>query len=497
MDFTKFIIPASWPSDAREFAREAITEISDLKSLAKKMLGDLAGMQVNLERAQKENLELKAKLGTDSSNSHKPPSTDPPGKPTREPKPSGKKPGAQKGHPGSNRKMFPPERVNQIQDVFPERCPTTGKPLRPETMVDFSYKPFQQVDMPSDLELHITEFRLHVGTCPCGCGKTVIAQMPESAGNSVIGVRLKSLMGLMAGRYHLSKALIRELLIDLFGPDAAFSTGCISEAEKELAAALAAPYEEAREAIKKAEAVNVDETSWFLKHDLYWLWTAVSDALTVFYIDPNRSQAAFDRFLGAFEGLIMSDRYSAYSKLSPEERQLCWAHLTRDFRKLVDRQAGAEKLGAWALEEIEKIFGLWRWYLEGQITLEELRKDFLTIRARFGKLIALGKETVDPKARKFCKNLSKLWPALWNFLKYPTLLQPTNNRAEQAIRPAVIGRGLSLGSQSERGIRFTERILTTVATLRKQGRAILSFIQEAFLAFRTGSGPPSLLPNPT
>ena len=193
----------------------------------------------------------------------------------------------------------------------------------------------------------------------------------------------------------------------------------------------------------------------------------------------------------------MSDRYSAYAKLSPADRQLCWAHLTRDFRKLVDRQGGAEKLGAWALEEIEKIFGLWRWYLEGQITVEELRKEFISIRARFSRLLALGKETTDPKAQKFCRNLSKLWPALWTFLERPDILQPTNNRAEQAIRPAVIGRGLSLGSQSERGLRFTERILTTVATLRKQGRALLGFIQEALLAYRTGRAPPSLIPAPT
>ena len=497
MDVTKCNIPASWPPEAREFAREAISEIHELRTAVKKMIADIAGLQMNLEKSQKEILELKAKLKTDSSNSHLPPSKDPPGKPDRETKPSGRKQGAQKGHPGSGRSLFPSERVNHIQDVFPDRCSVSGKTLCPEDMASLSFRPFHQVDVPEEMELVITEFRLHTCHCPCGCGNDITAQMPKAAGNSVVGIRLKSFMGLLSSRYHLSKALIRELLIDLFGPDAAFSTGCISEAEKELSSSLEAPYQEAREAIKNAEAVNVDETSWFLKHNLHWLWTAVSDALTVFYIDPNRSQAAFDRFLGNFEGLIMSDRYSAYAKLSPAERQLCWAHLTRDFRKLVDRQGGAEKLGSWALKEIETIFGLWRWYMEGQITIEELRKEFVSIRARFGRLLALGKETADPKAQKFCRNLSKLWPSLWTFLKRPDILQPTNNRAEQAIRPAVIGRGLSLGSQSERGLRFTERILTTVATLRKQGRALLAFIQEALLAYRTGRAPPSLLPAPT
>lgn len=492
-----FKIPRNWPKDAQAFARAAISENRELKFALKAALEDVIQMRSLLVHAQAENRDLKEKLGTNSTNSGSPPSKDPPNTPAKETRPTGKKQGAQKGHPGFGRKLFPPERVNRTQEVFPQVCPVSKRVLKPEELVSLSVKRVQQVDLPEGIQLLVTEFRLHTCRCPCGCGKTLTASMPTEFGNTAVGPRLKALMALLASRYRLSKTLIREILIDQFGPDAAFSRGCISEAEEEISESLKKPYEEAKAAAQKAPAAHVDETSWFLKHKLQWLWVAVTNALTVFYIDPNRSRAAFERFLGHFEGFIISDRFSAYTKLSPANRQLCWAHLTRDFRKLVDRHGGAEGIGKWALGEIEVMFELWHLYLDGEIDQAKLRKEFATIRARFGRLLDLGQETSDKKAAKFCKNLHNLWPALWNFLQRPDIIQPTNNRAEQGVRPAVIGRALSYGSQSDRGLRFTERMLTTVATLRRQSRKVLDFLHRALLSFRGIGVPPSLLPEPS
>lgn len=497
MDVSKFKIPEHWPPDAKAFSREAISEIQDLNVSMKLVLADIIGLKNALEKAEATIRNLKDKLGNNSSNSGTPPSRDPLDTPPPEPKPSGRKQGAQKGHQGSGRKPFSPDRIDRTIDVFPLYCPVSKKQLSPADLESLYWKPFQQVDLPEDIRLVVTEARLHACLCPCGCGKTLTAVMPPDLGNTAVGPRLKSMMALLASRYHLSKRLIQELLIDMFGPDATFSTGCISKAEEEVSDALKKPYQEAKEEIQKAEAVHVDETGWFLKHKIHWLWVAVSSALTVFYIDPNRSQSAFDRFLGAFEGFIISDRFAVYSKLSPEERQVCWAHLIRDFRKLVDRQGGAEGIGEWALKEIEAMFDLWHLYLDRAIDQDKLQQEFLTIRARFARLLKLGMETSDKKAGHLCENLLKIWPALWNFIKHPDILQPTNNRAEQAVRQSVIGRILSLGSQSERGLRFVERMLTVVTTLRMQGRNVLAFIQEALRSFRVGGIPPSLLPLPS
>ena len=495
MERTKFAPPPHWPPDACEFVQRLLAENQELRRALGLALADITELRAGLEKANAEIRELKSKLSTNSRNSSSPPSKDPPGTPSRDSQPTGRKPGAQKGHKGVGRSLLPPERVNERKDIFPEVCPHCHASLPkgdPETQ---PFRPFQQVDLPERVDVVVTEFRLF--TCTCGeCGQAVTAAMPPEAGSTVVGLRLKAFMGLLSSRYHLSKTLIQELLVDLFGPEAHFSRGCISEAEKEVAEALAHAHAEAKEHLQKAEAINVDETSWFLKHKLHWLWVAVTDALTVFSIDPNRSRGAFERFLGNFEGFIISDRFSAYRRLSPQERQLCWAHLKRDFQKLIDRQGGAESIGRWALREIEVMFGLWHWYLEGVMDEQELRKEFATIRARFRRLLQAGEETTDPKAAKFCKNLLEIWPALWNFLNRPDILQPTNNRAEQAIRPGVINRGLSLGSQAERGLRFVERMLTTVATLRRQGRHILGFLEGTLLAYRTGAFPPSLLPGP-
>jgi transposase len=473
MDVSKFEVPEHWPSDAHSFVREAVSEIQGLKAALKKMVVDFARLQESLEKAQGEIRELKAKLGTNSTNSHRPPSKDPPGAPPGGTKPSGGKPGAQKGHPGSGRSLFPAERVDITWDVFPERCRISGKALRREDLISLSFRRVHQVDLPEELRLLVAEFRLHTCLCPCGCGKSISAEMPAKAGKAAAGYRLKALMALLATRFRLSKTLIQELLVDVFGPDGTFSTGCISEAEEEMTDATREPYEEAKAVIQKEPAANVDETSWFLKHKIQWLWIAVSEALTVFSIDPNRSRAAFERFLGDFEGFIISDRFSAYARLAPEERQLCWAHLIRDFRKLVDRNVGGEKIGKRALDEIEVMFAIWHLYLDGDIGQAKLREEFVSIRARFGKLLKQGKESTDTKAASLCQNLTKLWPSLWNFLQRPDILQPTNNRAEQGLRASVIGRTLSLGSQSNRGLRFTERMLTIVTTLRRQGRKIL------------------------
>lgn len=498
MDVSNFQIPKHWPADAQAFARESIAEIQGLKDKMKPMILDLAALHGTLEKALEEIRELKAKLGTNSSNSHKPPRLDPPGPtPNGENTGTSKKQGAQKGHKGAGRTLFPPERVDVTRDIFPEKCPISGMTLRPEELVSLSWKRFHQVDLPEQIRPLVTEFRLHICRCPCGCGKKVFATMPADAGNTVVGPRFKALMALLATRYHLSKALIREVLIDICGPDATFSKGCISEAEAEIAQALEAPYEEAKLAVQKEPALHVDETSWFLKHKIHWLWIAVARSLTVFRIDSRRSRAAFERFLGDFEGFIISDRFSAYAHLSPEERQLCWAHLTRDFRKLVDRQCGGEAIGSKALEEIDVMFGLWRMYLDGLIDQPELKLEFVTLRARFGKLLKKGKASPDGKAAHLCKNLLKVWPSLWNFLQRPDILQPTNNRAEQGIRPPVMARMLSLGSQSERGLRFVERMWTMVATLRCQGRKILEFINQALLAFRGVGKMPTLVFQPS
>ena len=133
VDFSKFKVPSHWPADAQAFAHEAISEIQELKAALKQGITDIITMQGALGKAQEENRDLKAKLGTNSSNSHLPPSKDPPGAPSREVQPSGQNQGAQKGHRGSGRALFPPERVDPTREVCKRSLsrPAGGQKLRP------------------------------------------------------------------------------------------------------------------------------------------------------------------------------------------------------------------------------------------------------------------------------------------------------------------------------------------------------------------------------
>jgi transposase len=222
----------------------------------------------------------------------------------------------------------------------------------------------------------------------------------------------------------------------------------------------------------------------------------VTATITVFRIDRRRSGAAVEALLGAdFAGVIGSDRWSAYSRFPAQRRALCWAHLKRAFQGLVDRGGEAEPLGRWGLAEIERLFALWHRFRAGEFDGQELQRRLIPLQARMGRLLRRGQENPDRKAAGLCRELTKWWPALWTFARVDGV-EPTNNVAERALRPAVLWRKSSFGSASEVGSRFAERLLTVVATCRQQGRRLLDFLVAANEAALWCSQSPSLLAAP-
>jgi transposase len=193
-----------------------------------------------------------------------------------------------------------------------------------------------------------------------------------------------------------------------------------------------------------------------------------------------------------FAGVVGSDRWSAYSRFPAERRALCWAHLERDFQALVDRGGEAEPIGRWGLAEIERLFALWHRFRAGDCDRPELRRRLIPLQARLGRLLRRGQDSPDRKAAALCRQLRKWWPALWTFARVQGV-EPTNNVSERALRPVVLWRKGSFGSDSEVGSRFAERLLTVVATCRQQGRLLLAFLVAAGQAALQGSAPPSLL----
>jgi transposase len=436
--------------------------------------------------------ELEARLGQNSSNSSRPPSSDPPQVPAkRGAVPSGRKRGGQPGHRGMYRALLPIEQVGEIVAVVPERCRHCGQPFpvpadRPRGRV---WR--HQVIELRPLAVWVTEYQMAVRRCSA-CGKRTRADLPAGVPRRPFGVRLTAVIALLSGRYRLSRREVRQLLVDLWAVK--LSLGAVVRQEQAQSAALAPIVEEAQAAVPQAPVVNLDETGWRQDKQRAWLWTVVTAELTVFRIDRSRGGAVVDALLGAdFAGVVGSDRWSAYRRLPAERRALCYAHLKRDFQALADRGGEAASLGHWGLAEIARLFALWRRFRAGEVDRQELRRRLIPLEARLGRLLRRGQENPDRKAAGFCRELTKWWPALWTFARVEGV-EPTNNVAERALRPAVLWRKGSFGAGSAAGSRFAERLLTVVVTCRQQGRGVLDFLMAAGVAALQGTTAPSLLP---
>ena len=238
----------------------------------------------------------------------------------------------------------------------------------------------------------------------------------------------------------------------------------------------------------------MDETGWRQEQQRAWLWTVVTSTLTVFGIDCSRGGAAIEALLGSeFTGVVGSDRWSAYSRFPAKQRALCHAHLKRDFQALVDRGGEAESVGRWGLAEIERLMALWHRFRAGEFDRQGLQRRMIPLQARMGRLLRRGAENPDRKAAGLCRQLQKWWPALWTFARVEGV-EPTNNVSERALRPAVLWRKGTFGSDSAAGSRFAERLLTVVASCRQQGRPLLAFLVAAGEAALQVIAAPSLLP---
>ncbi len=373
-------------------------------------------------------------------------------------------------------------------ELHPSRCDHCGIALEGPAEDEKEWR-HQVVELP-EVKAKVTEYRLHSRKCP-GCGQRVQAQLPPGVPQRPFGPTFQATAAMLTGRYRLSRREAQQLLDDLWS--AKISLGTLSSLEEATSCALEGVVEDVAQSVKRAGVVNIDETGWREDNSRAWLWTAVVEGMSLFHINPRRSGDVVEKLLGEdFSGVVGTDRYSAYKRIPVEQRALCYAHLKRNFQALVDRGGEAASVGRWGLRELERLFSLWHSYCDGEGDRLELQRGLKPIKARFGKLLEYGKRVDDPKARALCRNLSELWDGLWTFSKVEGV-EPTNNAAERALRPGVLWRKGSFGSQSDRGSRFAERMLTVAASCRQQKRHLLTFLVEACRAALSGSSAPSLI----
>jgi transposase len=215
-----------------------------------------------------------------------------------------------------------------------------------------------------------------------------------------------------------------------------------------------------------------------------------------FRIDPRRNREAFRKLLFAFNGYLITDRFSVYRAHDTKKRQLCWAHLLRNFRGLEEQGGKARSLGVAGQQLVKDVFREWYRFREGEITRHALQRRLKPIRSRLERLLRRHLSNPVPAARKIAKDLREYGAALWTFAEVEGV-EPTNNAAERAVRKGVLWRKGSFGSHSAEGSRFAERMLTVSESLRAQGRSILGFLEQALRTHGNGDRSPSLLPSPT
>ena len=425
-----------------------------------------------------------------SRNSSKPPSSDPPDVPpgpTRAP--SGRKPGGQPGHVGHGRCLQPLGPSDRVINLRPVSCAGCGALL----LGDDPQPARHQVSELPRVKAEVTEYRRHGLTC-LACGAVTAAEWPAEMPAGSFGPRAQATVGYLTGRFGVSQRDAEEVLETVF--HTALSLGSISALEADVSAALAEPVAEARAYVQQQAVNNVDETSWPQGRQLSWLWINTTALVTLFQIIASRGRKAAQQVLGkVLNKVVGSDRWSAYNWLDPQWRQLCWAHLKRDFQALVDRGGESGQVGQALLEQVEQLFGLWHRVGAGTVLRADFQSTVQPIQTRVGQLLREGAGLTHDKTRRTCQNLLKVEAALWTFV-YVEGVEPTNNGAERPLRRAVVWRRRSFGTQSEAGSRFVERVLTTVTTLRQQERDVLDYLTDACTAAIRGEKPPSLLPHP-
>jgi transposase len=251
--------------------------------------------------------------------------------------------------------------------------------------------------------------------------------------------------------------------------------------------------QEALQAVRQADVKFADETSWKLWGKLCWLWAAATANVAVFVIHAKRSAAGLAAILGEeVYGILHSDRYNVYLQVPEKRRQLCWAHLKRDFKKVIDNGGPSQFVGRRGLRIVKEVFAAWHAFQKGTITRQRLQELIAPLQRRLSNALVEGGLGDDTRVANFCENLLLLEPALWTFVTTQGV-EPTNNFMERLLRRAVLWRKRSFGCNSEAGCRFVERILTVVQTCRLHGKSALEYLHTAINNHRKGRPSPVLL----
>jgi transposase len=412
---------------------------------------------------------LEARLRQNSTTSHRPPSSDNPYKKPRQRSTSAvpRKAGGKPGHEGHRQALLPPTAVHEVR---PQRCCCGNTPL---TLLK-PYYTHQVLELPP-IAMEVTHWVLHQGWC-VECGRWTKAQVPTAHATGY-GPRFSALIGEVAGTFGNGRRMVQTLCASVLRVP--ISLGAIQKVLDRVTQAIDPYYAVIARQARQVPVNYIDETPWYCLNALEWLWVMASERVAFYMIHLRRSKEAFAALIDDWNGLLVSDGYGVYQSWM-HARQTCLAHLIRTARGLAARpRPDLAACGAWALAELQRLChmatapptgGEWRaWY------------------ARLCKLIDQYHDRPDDAGR-FARRLLREMDSLWVFLAHYGV-EPTNNRAERALRFGVLWRKRSLGTASDKGNRWVERILSLKETCRLHARATYVVLVDAITSFFSDQPP--------
>jgi transposase len=429
--------------------------------------------------------ELKRLIGRNSRNSSLPPSRDSrEGRKQRPKKRSGRKQGGQPGHPGSTREMVAdPDRVVVH---WPERCGGCGGRVS-ESDRDGDPVCLQVSEV--IVRVEVTEHRRM--RVRCRCGRRTLAGLPAGVPAGAFGPGIAAAVATLTAA-RVSRREVSRLLTDLLG--VTLSPASVEALLKQTSIALEEPYVSILEQLDRSLVRGADETSWPRAGNPGWLSVSVSEQAALFQIAARRDREAAIALLGEQPaGTIVSDRYAVYLFIDDTQRQLCLAHVLRDFTALGERAGAPGRLGRKLTQTLTDVFKILKQPGRDPGDLLALHADLADLRERLHNLLEQGSRCRDPKARRFTTGLLEHEQALWTFTTTPGV-PATNNAAERALRHAVLWRKQSYGTQTEHGDRLVERLLTIRETCRLQGRRVHEYLTAAITAGLHGQSIPAPCP---
>lgn len=490
-----------------------LARIERLEALLAERDRQLAERDARIAQLEQRVAEFEERLASNSSNSGKPPSSDSPSARAKRRKAasqrrkrSGRKRGGQPGHKGHSRELVPVEEVEAVVPCRPETCRGCGEAL-PGGLEPVAVHREQVFELPP-IKPHVTEYQCERLACPA-CGTETSGVKPADAPRGGFGPRLTAFVAMLTGVFHLGRRRAVELLRDAVG--VRMSLGAVSACERRVSDALSAAHEEARKHVASSSDTRyVDATTWWSGTSMTAVWVVATSAVTFLAITARSTRAALLGLIDRVSGRLVCDRATVFNCWVGDARQTCWAHLLRYFESMLQRDGPSNGVGYHLCLLTGAMFHVWHESKTGRIdrarlqaALRDPRNDPLPHAKRapmslvehFRRLLEEGTRCDHAKTAGTCRDLlTKHWDAMWTFLDVEGV-EPTNNHGERELRWAVLWRKRSFGTQSDRGDRFAERILTTARTLRKQQRHLHTFLVQSLRADWGDAPRPSLLPS--